>query len=223
LAISLINRAEKGRGIVAKGLLLPHCVCGISGLVSLDGDLSPDVSASITPMTDRLHHRGPDGSGYFHAPWVALGHRRLAIIDRAGGDQPLSNEDQSIWIVFNGEIYNHRELRRDLEGRGHRFRSHSDTEAIVHAYEEYGDACVERLDGMFAFAVADLRSRRVLLARDRLGKKPLFHATFNGVLHFASELKAIKASPLWNGDRPLPIVTYASSNPRTRWPLTAPD
>ena len=181
-------------------------MCGISGLVSLDGDLSPEVSSAIEPMTDKLYHRGPDGGGYFHAPWVALGHRRLAIIDRAGGDQPLANEDRTVWIVFNGEVYNHRELRRDLEARGHTFRTHSDTEAIVHAYEEYGDACVERLDGMFAFAIADLRRRRALLARDRLGKKPLFHATFNGVLHFASEMKAIKASPLWNGERDLDAV-----------------
>ena len=124
---------------------------------SLDGDLSEDVSAAIRPMTDRLYHRGPDGGGYFHAPWLALGHRRLAIIDRAGGDQPMANEDRSVWIVFNGEVYNHRELRRDLEARGHSFRTQSDTEAIVHAYEEYGDACVDRLDGMFAFAIADLR------------------------------------------------------------------
>ena len=171
--------------------------------MSLDGDLSPHVSAAIAPMTDRLYHRGPDGGAYYHAPWVALGHRRLAIIDRAGGDQPMPNEDHTVWIVFNGEIYNHRELRRDLESRGHAFRTHSDTEAIVHAYEEYGDACVERLDGMFAFAIADVRRRRVLLARDRLGKKPLFHATFGGVLHFASEMKAIKASPLWDGARDL--------------------
>jgi asparagine synthase (glutamine-hydrolysing) len=181
-------------------------VCGISGLVSLDGDLSEEVSAAIRPMTDRLYHRGPDGGGYFHAPWLALGHRRLAIIDRAGGDQPMANEDRSVWIVFNGEVYNHRELRRDLLARGHSFRTQSDTEAIVHAYEEYGDACVDRLDGMFAFAIADLRTRRVLLARDRLGKKPLFHATFNGVLHFASEMKAIKASPLWNGERDLDSI-----------------
>jgi asparagine synthase (glutamine-hydrolysing) len=150
-------------------------------------------------MTDRLYHRGPDGGGYFHAPWVALGHRRLAIIDRAGGEQPMTNEDHSAWIVFNGEVYNHHELRHELEQRGHRFRSQSDTEAIVHAYDEWGDACVEHLDGMFAFAIADVRARRVLLARDRLGKKPLFHAMFNGVLHFASEIKSIKASPLWNG------------------------
>jgi asparagine synthase (glutamine-hydrolysing) len=181
-------------------------VCGICGVVSIDGDLPPQVSNAITTMTDRLHHRGPDGGGYFHAPWAALGHRRLAIIDRAGGEQPMANEDQSAWIVFNGEVYNHRELRRELESRGHRFRTHSDTEAIIHAYDEWGDACVERLDGMFAFAVADLRRRRVLLARDRLGKKPLFHAMFGGVLHFASEIKAIKASPLWNGELNLDSV-----------------
>lgn len=150
-------------------------------------------------MTDRLYHRGPDGGGCFRSPWATFGHRRLAIIDRAGGDQPMSNEDGSIWIVFNGEIYNHHELRHELELNGHRFRTQSDTEAIVHAYEQWGDRCVEQLDGMFAFAIADLRQRRVLLARDRLGKKPLFYALFNGVLHFASEIKAIKASPLWNG------------------------
>jgi asparagine synthase (glutamine-hydrolysing) len=157
-------------------------------------------------MTDRLYHRGPDGGGYFYAPWAALGHRRLAIIDRAGGEQPMANEDQSAWIVFNGEIYNHHDLRRELEQKGHRFRTHSDTEAIVHAYEQWGDGCVDRLDGMFAFAIADTARRRVLLARDRLGKKPLFHAMFNGVLHFASEIKAIKASPLWNGQVNLDAV-----------------
>ena len=157
-------------------------------------------------MTERLHHRGPDGGAVHHTPWFAFGHRRLAIIDRAGGEQPMANEDQSVWIVFNGEIYNHLELRRDLEARGHVFRTRSDTEAIVHAYEEYGDACVERLDGMFAFAIGDENTRRVLLARDRLGKKPLFHATLNGVLHFASEIKAIKASPAWNGAQDLEAI-----------------
>lgn len=157
-------------------------------------------------MTDRLKHRGPDGGAVRRTPWYALGHRRLAIIDRAGGDQPMANEDRSVWIVFNGEVYNHHELRRELEARGHRFRTHSDTEAIVHAYEEYGDACVEHLEGMFAFAIADENRRRVLLARDRLGKKPLFHATLDGVLHFASEIKAIKASPAWNNERDLAAI-----------------
>jgi asparagine synthase (glutamine-hydrolysing) len=186
-------------GLPWRTICLTAGVCGICGVVSVDGDLPPHVSNAITAMTDRLYHRGPDGGGYFYAPWTAFGHRRLAIIDRAGGDQPMANEDQSAWIVFNGEVYNHLELRRTLESRGHRFRTHSDTEAIVHAYDEWGDGCVDHLDGMFAFAIADLRRRRVLLARDRLGKKPLFHAMFNGVLHFASEIKAMKASPLWNG------------------------
>lgn len=172
----------------------------------MEGDLSPEFGRSISVMTDRLKHRGPDGGAVRRAPWYAFGHRRLAIIDRAGGDQPLSNEDGSVWIVFNGEIYNHHELRRDLEQRGHRFRTHSDTEAIVHAYEEFGEQCVERLEGMFAFAIADDTARRVLLARDRLGKKPLFHATLDGVLHFASEIKAIKSSPAWNGERDLDAI-----------------
>ena len=171
--------------------------------MSLEGELPPEVGHSIERMTDRLAHRGPDGGAVHHADWFALGHRRLAIIDRAGGEQPMTNEDRSVWIVFNGEIYNHHELRHELEGRGHRFRTRSDTEAIIHAYEEYGDACVERLEGMFAFGIADHRSRRVLLARDRLGKKPLFHATLGGVLHFASEIKAIKASPAWDGQKDL--------------------
>jgi asparagine synthase (glutamine-hydrolysing) len=181
-------------------------VCGICGVVSLEGDLPPNVAAAIGAMTDRLKHRGPDGGAVRCAPWYGFGHRRLAIIDRAGGDQPMANEDRSVWIIFNGEIYNHHELRRDLEARGHRFRTQSDTEAIVHAYEEYGDSCVERLEGMFAFAIADDKARRVLLARDRLGKKPLFHATLDGVLHFASEIKAIQASPLWNGARDLDAI-----------------
>ena len=172
----------------------------------MDGDLAPEFGRSISIMTDRLKHRGPDGGAVRRTPWYAFGHRRLAIIDRAGGDQPLSNEDGSIWIVFNGEIYNHHELRRDLQQRGHVFRTHSDTEAIVHAYEEFGEHCVERLEGMFSFAIADDTARRVLLARDRLGKKPLFHATLAGVLHFASEIKAIKSSPAWNGERDLEAI-----------------
>jgi asparagine synthase (glutamine-hydrolysing) len=181
-------------------------MCGICGVISLDGDLDPGVSGAIRAMNARLRHRGPDGDGFLVRPWVALGHRRLAIIDRAGGGQPMSNEDQSIWIVFNGEIYNHRELRPLLMARGHQFRTSSDTEAILHAYEEFGDACVEHLDGMFAFAICDLRRREVLLARDRLGKKPLFYAVFNRVLHFASEIKALAASPDWNPDLDLSAV-----------------
>src|SRR5690606_13720924 len=115
--------------------------------------------AAIRPMTDALAHRGPDGDGFYEDGRAALGHRRLAIIDRAGGHQPMANEDDTCWIVFNGEIYNHRDVRPELEARGHRFRTRSDTEVILHAWEEYGTACVDRLDGMFAFAIYDARRR----------------------------------------------------------------
>jgi len=115
-------------------------MCGISGLFALEGTLSPDLRASVRAMSAAMAHRGPDGDGFFDSEIAVLGHRRLAIIDRAGGHQPMANEDESCWIVFNGEIYNHRELRPRLEGLGHRFRTSSDTEAILHAYEEYGPA-----------------------------------------------------------------------------------
>ncbi len=151
-------------------------------------------------MTAALAHRGPDGDGFFDDGPVAMGHRRLAIIDVARGQQPLGNEDGSCWIVFNGEVYNHRALRPRLEDRGHRYRTDSDTETIVHAYEEFGPACVEHLDGMFAFAIYDGRRRALFAARDRLGKKPFFYFLRQGVLHFASELPALAHAPLWQGD-----------------------
>ena len=173
-------------------------MCGICGVVAMDDVLDPGVRGAIGRMTATLQHRGPDGQGVFSDPVAALGHRRLAIIDREGGAQPISNEDGSYWIVFNGEIYNHRALRARLIARGHVFRTTSDTEAIVHAYEEYGADCVPMLEGMFAFAVYDVRNREVFIARDRLGKKPLFYAQLGGALHFASEIKALRASPVWN-------------------------
>ena len=151
-------------------------------------------------MTDALEHRGPDGRGVFADSRVALGHRRLAIIDRAGGAQPMANEDQTCWVTFNGEIYNHAEIRERLIARGHRFRTRSDTETIVHAYEEFGPACVEQFEGMFAFAVYNQRTRDVFIARDRLGKKPLFYARLGDTVHFASEIKAFFHSPVWNGE-----------------------
>jgi asparagine synthase (glutamine-hydrolysing) len=174
-------------------------MCGIAGLFALDGSLDPRVGAALPAMTTALAHRGPDGEGRYRDGTAALGHRRLAIIDRAGGVQPMANDDGSCRIVFNGEIYNHRELRRTLEARGYRFRTTSDTEVLLRAYEEYGPGCVDRLVGMFAFAVYDARRRELLLARDRLGKKPLFYAVFDGVLHFASEIKALRRSPCWDG------------------------
>jgi asparagine synthase (glutamine-hydrolysing) len=173
-------------------------MCGIAGLIAVDGLLPSVLRGVIEPMTDVLRHRGPDGSGFFQDDVAALGHRRLAIIDRAAGVQPMPNEDRTCWVVFNGEIYNHHGLRDRLTARGHRFRTHSDTEAIVHAYEEYGTGCVDHMEGMFAFAVYNQRTRELFAARDRLGKKPFFYATLGGTLHFASEIKSLQQSPLWS-------------------------
>ena len=144
-------------------------------------------------MAERLAHRGPDERSTWLAPGgrCALGHSRLRVIDLKTGGQPMSNETASVQAVFNGEIYNFRELRTELEGLGHRFRSQSDTEVLVHGYEVWGEALPERLDGMFAFAVWDEPRRRLLLARDRAGKKPLFIARAGGVFAFASEIKAL--------------------------------
>jgi asparagine synthase (glutamine-hydrolysing) len=174
-------------------------MCGICGVAQLDGLLDPRVAAAVPAMTDALKHRGPDGEGVHGDGRAALGHRRLSIIDRAGGAQPLANEDGSRWIVFNGEVYNHKALRQELEGHGHRFRTSSDTEAILHGYEQWGPGVVDRLEGMFAFAILDSPARELFLARDRLGKKPLFYAVLGGALHFASEITALRRSPAWDG------------------------
>jgi asparagine synthase (glutamine-hydrolysing) len=160
----------------------------------------PLADEALRRMTDVLVHRGPDDEGHWRADrddgsGVALGFRRLSIIDLAGGHQPLSNEDGSVWIVFNGEIYNYRELQPELVARGHQFRTHSDTEVIVHAYEEWGTDCLARFRGMFAFAIWDARRRRLFLSRDRLGQKPLFYREDAGRLAFASELKALLQMP----------------------------
>jgi asparagine synthase (glutamine-hydrolysing) len=168
-------------------------MCGICGKLNFDG--RPVGETLIRRMEDVLFHRGPNGRGSYVQGPIGLGHRRLSIIDLSSGDQPMSNEDGSIWIVFNGEIYNFPELTRELQARGHRFKSRSDTEAIVHLYEEYGVDCVKRLRGMFAFALWDGRERRLLLARDRVGKKPLFYRLAADSLAFASEIKAILQDP----------------------------
>jgi asparagine synthase (glutamine-hydrolysing) len=175
-------------------------MCGICGIFALDGSLHPDARSNVGVMNAALAHRGPDGDGFFVDDVAALGHRRLAIIDRAGGHQPMSNEDGSCWIIFNGEVYNHRSLRSQLESKGHQFRTSSDTEAIVHAYEEFGTACVEKLEGMFAFVIYDKRRRELFAARDRLGKKPFFYTALNGMFHFASELPALTRSAQWHGE-----------------------
>jgi asparagine synthase (glutamine-hydrolysing) len=165
-------------------------MCGIVGIVNLNSGESVDETR-LTCMRDVLRHRGPDGEGLFVSGPVGLGHRRLAIVDVAGGHQPMANEDESVWVVLNGEIYNHDGLRPGLQAKGHRYRTLSDTETILHLYEEEGDRCVERLQGMFAFAVWDRPRQRLLLARDRLGIKPLYYAVTDHELLFASEIKAI--------------------------------
>src|SRR5687767_1961486 len=170
-------------------------MCGIAGIVASDA-LTADERVRVPLMRDTLSHRGPDDAGLFTDERAALAHRRLSIVDLAAGHQPLANEDETIWIVFNGEIYNHADIRPDLESAGHQYRTRSDTETIVHAYEQWGDACVERLRGMFAFAIWDAPHRRLLLARDRLGVKPLYWTVAHGRLLFASEIKAILESGL---------------------------
>src|SRR5436190_4942743 len=170
-------------------------MCGIAGFVSVDG-LDRDAHQRATVMRDILEYRGPDEAGLYIDDHAALGHRRLSIVDLASGQQPLANEDGTIHVVFNGEIYNHADIRMELEARGHRYRTRSDTETIVHAYEEWGDACVDRFRGMFAFAIWDSKDRRLLLVRDRLGIKPVYWARVGDTLLFGSEIKALLASGL---------------------------
>jgi asparagine synthase (glutamine-hydrolysing) len=171
-------------------------MCGIAGFVeSLPAGSTGDVDlATMHTMCDVIRHRGPDDEGVRVEPGVGLGMRRLSIIDLSTGNQPIHNEDRTIWVVFNGEIYNYRELRRQLEAKGHGFYTSSDTETIVHAYEEWGDELCVRLRGMFGFALWDSRQRRLLLARDRSGIKPLHYAERNGRLYFGSELKSLIAA-----------------------------
>lgn len=168
-------------------------MCGIAGIYGLEGQ--PAEAGQVKAMCDALVARGPDDEGYYVRGPVALGMRRLSIVDLANGQQPIRNEDGTVQVILNGEIYNFRELRQMLEGRGHRFTTASDTEVIVHLYEEFGDECVQHLRGMFAFAVWDEPRRRLLIARDRLGIKPLFFGQFDGKLAFASELKALLQLP----------------------------
>jgi len=170
-------------------------MCGVAGLFQ---PLVPDVPDHklIRCMTDALRHRGPDGEGFHAEPHLALGHRRLAIVDLAGGAQPMASADGALVVCFNGEIYNHEVLRRELIAAGHRFRTRSDTEAILHAWREWGLGCLERLSGMFAFALWDRSRGELLLARDRLGEKPLYYAWLpDGTLAFASELCGLLALP----------------------------
>lgn len=194
-------------------------MCGIAGIVT-SGQLAPEDQQRLLRMRDTLVHRGPDEAGVFVDRSAALGHRRLSIIDLATGQQPLGNETGSIWVVYNGEIYNHADLRKELERHGHVYRTRSDTETVVHAYEQWGDECVQRFRGMFAFALWDAPRERLLLARDRLGIKPLYWTLAGDRLLFASEIKAILesglASPRLNeASLPELLATRAVAGPET--------
>jgi asparagine synthase (glutamine-hydrolysing) len=169
-------------------------MCGICGVFNAQSS-EPVSQQLIERMTGSISHRGPDDSGAYLDGPVGLGFARLSIIDLSGGHQPMSNETGDVWLVFNGEIWNYKELRKELLEKGHQFRTNSDTETIIHAYEEYGVDCVSRLHGMFGFAIWDAPRRRLLLARDRAGKKPLYYTRVNGSVIFASEIKALLFHP----------------------------
>ena len=170
-------------------------MCGINGIALSNSSPARIDVAVLECMRDVIRHRGPDDAGLFVDGNVGLGHRRLSIVDVASGHQPMTNEDGTLHITYNGEIYNHADYREELEARGHVYRTHCDTETIIHLYEEHGSACVERLRGMFAFAIWDKRKRELFIARDRLGVKPLYYThTADGSLYFASEIKSILAA-----------------------------
>ena len=169
-------------------------MCGICGKLEFERD--KQVSADLLKrMADAIRHRGPDDEGFYVSGQIGLGFRRLSIIDLSGGHQPLANEDDTVWIVFNGEIYNYQGLREELRTKGHVFKTHSDTEVIVHLYEEYGPDCVQKLRGMFGFAIWDIPKRTLFMARDRVGIKPLYYYQGKDFLSFGSEMKAILADP----------------------------
>jgi asparagine synthase (glutamine-hydrolysing) len=196
-------------------------MCGIAGLIDPSCS-SEEIRAHLQAMLDLIAHRGPDGAGTHVAPGLGLGMRRLSIIDLEGGWQPIWNEDETIGVVFNGEIYNYVELRRDLLAAGHAFRTHSDTEVLVHLYEQHGGAMLQKLRGMFAFALLDTNHNRLFLARDHFGQKPFYYSGAGGRFAFASELKSLLALP-WvsrqpDGDAFLDYVSWFSlPAPRTHF------
>jgi asparagine synthase (glutamine-hydrolysing) len=185
-------RPDRGADIMRRGSFLFQ-MCGIAGYVA---STAPANQGTVQRMCDQIRHRGPDDEGFYADRQCALGMRRLSIIDLAGGHQPISNEDGSIWVVFNGEIYDFQELRRDLIARGHRFATNSDTETLVHLYEDEGVAGITKLRGMFAYAIWDSRKKKLLLARDRFGKKPLYYTQVRQGFYFGSELKCLRAAGL---------------------------
>jgi asparagine synthase (glutamine-hydrolysing) len=171
-------------------------MCGISGWFDTQGERPPNKGL-VKAMNDALYHRGPDGEGFHFAPGIAFGHRRLAIIDLSTGDQPKFDESGNICVTFNGEIFNYRELRKELQEKQHRFLTASDTEVILEAWKEWGADCVSHLSGQFAFALWDAKERTLFLARDRLGEKPLYYAFLSDrTFIFGSELKALARHPV---------------------------
>ncbi len=189
-------------------------MCGIVGFLTTKSSNIPGYEI-LSRMRETLVHRGPDDMGEYirplddRGPFVFLGHRRLSIIDLAGGHQPLSNENGTVWVTFNGEIYNFNELKTELESLGHQFKTRSDTEVVAHAYEEYREECFKHFNGMFAIGIWDESNHRLILARDRLGKKPLYYTSMNGTFLFASELKAILAYPDFSRKiDPLSLMKY---------------
>lgn len=165
-------------------------MCGIAGIINRkeSGAVSQE---NVRRMIEVLHHRGPDEAGIYLDDWIGLGHTRLSIIDLAGGSQPIHNEDKTLWIVYNGEVFNYVELREELIAKGHRFYTTSDTEVILHLYEEKGPSCLDDLNGQFALAIWNSEKRQLFLARDRVGIRPLYYTTHGDFLLFASEIKSI--------------------------------
>jgi asparagine synthase (glutamine-hydrolysing) len=194
-------------------------MCGIAGILTCTPSARPPTTDELRAMAGALHHRGPDEFGVYRDRHAGLAHARLSIIDLATGQQPMGNEDETLWIAFNGEIFNYLELREELLGLGHRFRTHSDTEVIVHAFEQWGDAAFDRFNGQFAIALWDATARRLTLARDRLGVRPLHFATHAGRLYFASEVKAIFAA---DASLPRAFDPVGLDETFTFWTVVAP-
>src|SRR5436190_9919602 len=195
-------------------------MCGVAGFSLRNGSAN---AATVQAMCDQIRHRGPDDQGIHVDRGCGIGMRRLSIIDLSTGHQPLSNEDGSVWVVFNGEIYNYQELRQRLIGQGHRFRTNSDTETLVHLYEEDGVEGFAELRGMFAFCIWDARQQRMLLVRDRFGKKPLYYAETPSGLYFGSELKCLRAAgvPLELDEEALRLYFVLGYIPDPRSPFLA--
>ncbi|MGZ4062929.1 MAG: asparagine synthetase B family protein, partial [Bacteroidia bacterium] len=167
-------------------------MCGIAGIFHFDGQRSADP-ARLKRMTDCIAYRGPDAEGFYTEKQIGLGHRRLSIIDLSGGAQPMYNDDSSIVIVLNGEIYNYIELREELKTKGYHFKTTSDTEVVIRAYEEWGVQCQDKFNGMWAFAIWDSKQQQLFISRDRIGEKPLHYASYDNSFVFGSELKSLFA------------------------------